>query len=357
VKTGDRAGAAAAARGRGGSTDRQAASDGPIEPAQPGEATLLAVRPDRVIGETTPASTAEVAAPVALATLVRFAEALAIAGNGAAGNEATPFDVKTVSLTPRPANRLTGEAHAQTAPPGLAVWMVTIQDDQEHALATLVLSYALDKAPVRQDRGHVAVPRSAPDAEAATHPRPPLDRILAAATDVIARKGFAQATMREIAEATGMHVPTLYAHVKGKDELLELVYAHEMERLASRLERVAAGASATERVRRMMEIALAVSDERRRPIGILNRELKSLRPEARARMLARYRALVGRYEAVIRDGVAAGEFHDIEPLVAANFLDMIGDIWALRQFFLCEMPLETYRDAAIAFALKGLVRD
>ncbi|WP_158547407.1 TetR/AcrR family transcriptional regulator [Rhodovulum sp. 12E13] len=317
---------------------------------------LLAVRPERIVGETAPAFPAAARAPVTLASLLGFAEALVLAGTEARGHEVTAFDVKTVSLSPRPANRLTGEAIPQPAPAGLSVWTVTIQDDHESAIATLVLTYALRTAD--------GPPEPAPAAEAPprmTHaedarPETPLARILAAATDVIARKGFAQATMREIADATGMHVPTLYAHVKGKDELLELVYAHEMERLVSRLEQVATGASATERIRRMMEAALDVADERRRQIGILNRELKSLRPEARARMIARYRALVGRYEAVIRDGIASGEFHDIDPLVAANFLDMIHDIWALRQFFLSEMPRDAYLEAAVTFALKGLVR-
>lgn len=326
-------------------------------PALSSGVRLLAVRPERVVGETAPASPRAAGAPVTLASLVGFAEALALAGNAACGHEVTAFDIKTVSLSPRPANRLTGEAIPQMAPAGLSVWMVTIQDDHERAIATLVLTYALGTPvlPPAPTPAAEAPPSVSLAAEA--QPQTPLARILAAATDVIARKGFAQATMREIAEATGMHVPTLYAHVKGKDELLELVYAHEMERLVSRLEQVATGASATERIRRMMEAALDVSDERRRQIGILNRELKSLRPEARARMIARYRALVGRYEAVIRDGVAAGEFHDIEPLVAANFLDMIGDIWALRQFFLSEMPRDAYLEAAMTFALKGLVRD
>ncbi|MEE4118936.1 MAG: TetR family transcriptional regulator [Paracoccaceae bacterium] len=349
MKRGDSARSAAATVAHAGApAPRPALSNG---------VRLLAVRPERVVGETAPASPCAARAPVTLASLVGFAEDLAVAGNAACGHEVTAFDVKTISLSPRPANRLTGEAIPQAAPAGLSVWMVTIQDDHERAIATLVLTYALRTAVVPPDRAPSGeAPPRVPLADE-DQPETPLARILAAATDVIARKGFAQATMREIAEATGMHVPTLYAHVKGKDELLELVYAHEMERLVSRLEQVATGASATERIRRMMEAALDVSDERRRQIGILNRELKSLRPEARARMIARYRALVGRYEAVIRDGVAAGEFHDIEPLVAANFLDMIGDIWALRQFFLSEMPRDAYLEAAMTFALKGLVRD
>lgn len=343
--------------GRGAAATVLRAGASVSESAYSSEIRLLVVRPERIVGETAPASADDVAAPVSLTALVAFADSLAVAGTAACGHDAVPFDIKTVSLSPRPANRLTGEARPQAAPAGLSVWMVTIQDDRERAIATIVLTYALRTAVTPPDRAPAgeAPPRVSLAGE--DQPETRLDRILAAATDVIARKGFAQATMREIAEATGMHVPTLYAHVKGKDELLELVYAHEMERLVSRLEQVATGASATERVRRMMEVALDVSEERRRQIGILNRELKSLRPEARARMIARYRALVGRYEAVIRDGVAAGEFHDIEPLVAANFLDMISDIWALRQFFFSEMPRDAYLEAAVAFALKGLVRD
>ncbi|MEJ1091485.1 TetR/AcrR family transcriptional regulator [Microbacterium istanbulense] len=50
-------------------------------------------------------------------------------------------------------------------------------------------------------------------------------RILAEARTVFARQGYAQASLREIAEAVGIKTPSLYAHVPSKAALYEAVYA------------------------------------------------------------------------------------------------------------------------------------
>lgn len=50
-------------------------------------------------------------------------------------------------------------------------------------------------------------------------------RILAEARTVFARKGYAEASLREIAEAVGIKTPSLYAHFPSKEALYEAVYA------------------------------------------------------------------------------------------------------------------------------------
>ncbi|PKI91177.1 hypothetical protein CW368_07925 [Actinomycetales bacterium SN12] len=50
-------------------------------------------------------------------------------------------------------------------------------------------------------------------------------RILAEARTVFARKGYGQASLREIAECVGIKTPSLYAHFPSKEALYEAVYA------------------------------------------------------------------------------------------------------------------------------------
>lgn len=50
-------------------------------------------------------------------------------------------------------------------------------------------------------------------------------QILAEARKVFARKGYAEASLREIAEAVGIKTPSLYAHFPNKEALYEAVYA------------------------------------------------------------------------------------------------------------------------------------
>lgn len=49
--------------------------------------------------------------------------------------------------------------------------------------------------------------------------------ILAEARTIFARQGYAETSLREIAEAVGIKTPSLYAHFAGKEELYQTVYA------------------------------------------------------------------------------------------------------------------------------------
>ena len=49
--------------------------------------------------------------------------------------------------------------------------------------------------------------------------------ILIAARTVFAKKGYSEASLREIAEAVGIKAPSLYAHFASKEALYEAVYA------------------------------------------------------------------------------------------------------------------------------------
>jgi AcrR family transcriptional regulator len=49
------------------------------------------------------------------------------------------------------------------------------------------------------------------------------DKIIEAAIDLFARKGFEAASMQEIAEAVGIKKSSLYSHFKGKDQILETI--------------------------------------------------------------------------------------------------------------------------------------
>ena len=70
--------------------------------------------------------------------------------------------------------------------------------------------------------------------------------ILKAAGDVIARRGFHQASIREIARAAGLSLAGLYHYVGGKDELLFLVLDRSLDRLIEELDGALAAARTSE---------------------------------------------------------------------------------------------------------------
>ncbi|HEX4767892.1 MAG TPA: TetR/AcrR family transcriptional regulator [Lichenihabitans sp.] len=183
------------------------------------------------------------------------------------------------------------------------------------------------------------------------------EQIAAAAADIIARKGFAGASIREIADAAGMHVPTLYQHIASKDELLELVYSRTMAALKTDLDAEVAGyATAEQKLRAAIGILVGRGDRFKHRIGLLNRELKSLSPKARTRVLDQYRDLMGATAAIIRMGMATGEFRGADPDIAANIVDGACDMWALRQFAVGHVGIDAFGAEVAELIIRGLRR-
>src|SRR6266508_3337408 len=72
------------------------------------------------------------------------------------------------------------------------------------------------------------------------------DGILKAACETIARRGFHQASIRDIARAAGLSLAGLYHYVGGKDELLFLVLDRSLDRLIEELDGALAAARTSE---------------------------------------------------------------------------------------------------------------
>lgn len=180
------------------------------------------------------------------------------------------------------------------------------------------------------------------------------DRIAAAAVDVIASKGFANATIREIADAAKLHVPTLYQYIASKEDLLELVYTWSMDRVHIDLAAATSDcATVADEVTTVVRAMVRSTMRNRRRVGILNRELRSLPPAARQRVLARYRTLLDEIADIVARGVATGELAPIDPRIAANIIDALTDMPALRPFALSDIGQSEIENALATFIARG----
>ncbi len=302
-------------------------------------------------------------------TIVAIADELAAVGadfNGTARPSAIPIETSVRQFghdRPRTLYAVARRLHCGAA---VIVWQVTFTarqgGDDPVAIVTQTLTVS----------EHTALPGPAPDdaAGATAESRSETGRtdvapaavrreqIAAAAAEIIARKGFAGASIREIAEAAGMHVPTLYQYIASKDELLELVYSRTMAALKTDLDAEVAGyATAEQKLRAAIGILVGRGDRFRHRIGLLNRELKSLSPKARARVLDQYRDLMGATAAIIRMGMASGEFRDADADVTANIVDGACDMWALRQFAIGHVGIEAFGSEVAELIVRGLSTD
>jgi AcrR family transcriptional regulator len=128
------------------------------------------------------------------------------------------------------------------------------------------------------------------------------DGILTAARDVIARRGFHQASTREIARAAGLSLAGLYHYVGGKDELLFLVLDRTLDRLLGALDAACATAATPEaRLRALVHTHLDFGLRDAAALKIVNRDYTELADPGRAEIAAKRQAYLQRGLAILRE--------------------------------------------------------
>jgi len=174
-------------------------------------------------------------------------------------------------------------------------------------------------------RGHDAVPARARRREA----------ILRVATTLFAEKGYHATSMQDIGDALGVQRGSLYHHIQSKEDLLYEIMRYCSTALLARMEPVvAAPLPSAEKLTRFIETHLDTVIALRPEFRVLVRELRSL-PPARREKIVKFR---DQYETLVRkiiaDGVAAGGYRRIDPkyagFVILGVCNWFGQWYSLR---------------------------
>jgi AcrR family transcriptional regulator len=112
--------------------------------------------------------------------------------------------------------------------------------------------------------------------------------IVRAARDVFARRGFHQASIREIASAAGLSLAGLYHYVGGKDELLFLVLDRSLDTLLEALDEALASAPSPEgKLLALIQTHLEFGFEHPAALKLVNRDWELLAEPRRAEIAAK----------------------------------------------------------------------
>ncbi|MEU3662978.1 TetR/AcrR family transcriptional regulator [Streptomyces sp. NPDC032940] len=138
-------------------------------------------------------------------------------------------------------------------------------------------------------------------------------RLLVAAVEAFAERGYHATTTRDIAGRAGMSPAALYIHYKTKEELLHRISRIGHDRALSILRTAAEGdGSATERLADAVGSFVRWHAGRRTTARVVQYELDALGPDARAEIVALRRQVDAQVRRIIEEGVAAGEFEVVD---------------------------------------------
>ncbi|HET8576892.1 MAG TPA: TetR/AcrR family transcriptional regulator [Methylomirabilota bacterium] len=138
------------------------------------------------------------------------------------------------------------------------------------------------------------------------------ESILKAAGDVIARRGFHQASIRDIARGARLSLAGLYHYVGGKDEILFLILDHSLDRLIADLDAALAVARTPEtRLLALIKTHLDFGFHHSAALKIINRDYELLAEPKRSEIVAKRQTYLQRGLGVLKDldphGRDAGE--------------------------------------------------
>ena len=170
-----------------------------------------------------------------------------------------------------------------------------------------------------------------PDRKA--EPPSPRDRILEAAARLICEKGYDAASIKDIADATGLTKAGLYHHIRSKESLLLEIQHYGMDVFEEKvLSQVVSIADPLERLKVCMEKnVLLVTHGWSKEVTIILHEHATLTGEARSQINARKKRYVRFLESSFAEAVRAGTIRPVNPKVAAfAFLGMV--LWIYKWF-------------------------
>ena len=151
-------------------------------------------------------------------------------------------------------------------------------------------------------------------------------RIVAAAVEAFAERGYHATTTRDIAARAGLSPAALYVHHPSKAALLGLISRNGHREALALVEAALAwaGSDPRDRLRTVVGDFTAWHARNHRTARVVQYELAALTPDDRQEVVALRRAIEGLLTGVIEDGVRAGVMDAGEPRRVARAVLSLG---------------------------------
>ncbi|HJV45745.1 MAG TPA: TetR/AcrR family transcriptional regulator [Bacillota bacterium] len=184
------------------------------------------------------------------------------------------------------------------------------------------------------------------------------EQIIAAAVELFISKGFHKTTTREISQASGFSIGTLYEYIESKEDVLYLVCEYIHAELEKRMKEALVDSQTGEQtLRQAIRGFLYVMEEMGDQVLLIYQESKSLPSETIKYVLQREEEITGIFEMILKKGIADGslklDLHSVT-LMAHNIVTL-AEMWVFRRWALRKhYSLEDYIEMQTNLLLQEL---
>lgn len=196
---------------------------------------------------------------------------------------------------------------------------------------------------------------TATGAEGISVPGAVREDIIHAATRVFSDRGYHAASMAEIAEAVGIRKPSLYHHVRKKEDLLFLIHERMVDELIQQTQPIFnSSMSPAEKLRGALTIAMRFVARHRDGVTVFLTEQRAMSGERWSELVVKRDSYERMIHTIIAEGTASGAFVEVPPKIAAKAVLAMAN-WGY-EWFQPNGPLsaDEVADTFATIALKGL---
>jgi AcrR family transcriptional regulator len=180
-------------------------------------------------------------------------------------------------------------------------------------------------------------------------------QICEAALKLFSRKGFHQTSVREIAEATGVGIGTLYSYIQTKEDILTLLYRRILATFEVRMREATRGIEDPRlQLQAAVEATLRIYDEYRDEVPLLYRESHAVGRQELEALFEVDRTYVGWFREILEQGIRSGQFRAVEPHLLAVCILFLCAVWPLKRWNLKPYTLDTLTQAVATLLLEGV---
>jgi AcrR family transcriptional regulator len=183
------------------------------------------------------------------------------------------------------------------------------------------------------------------------------ERILTTAADVF-QQGYHATSLDDVAVRLGVTKPAIYHYFPSKEHLLSELYDRVVSLSVARLKAIARTDSPpVEKLEAMLRAHIGLVAEQLPLFTVFFREEKNLPEAYRRQVLPKQRAYGRMMVDVYREGVRAGAFRDVDPVVATSALLAMGN-W-LYHWYRPDGRLspKEIADIMVTLAMAGCLRE
>jgi len=181
-------------------------------------------------------------------------------------------------------------------------------------------------------------------------------QIIDAASVLYAKKGFAETSIQEISEKSGVSLPVAYHYVKKKTEIMRMIMEDCLNLFQDSLIRQIKDIDdLVQRLAIAIKIYFRVVDQQREKVLLIYQQSGSLDRECRSKVKQLEVDVSDIFVKIIEEGIAQGVFKKVDTDLMAYNIIMTAHMWILKRWhFKKRIDLDKYTDLQVKIIMDAL---